>query len=527
MGDSNILLDAKITPIPVLVDEKASNTPDRTFAIIPKTANINDGFRDYKYSELAQAGNKMSWWLEKELEKSVIPETLAYMGAPDLRYTFLYLATQKTRRPLLFPLNQNSRAGHLGILTAIGCKTLLASQDQIELWNALHPEIDTFKVLVVPELEYFLKVEETKEYPYNFSWQDVKDDVGIILHTSGSTGLPKPIKYTNHMLSIFATDSGDLATMFEGLRTFVPLPPSWGLGVAFHMIMSIQFGTIPISLPTDSPQPLTAEYVDKVHTSVQAEAGVYIPYVLEQLSKTPEYLEHMKGLKYIGYGGAPLSREIGDIFAKFTHVQPIMGSTEAGSWGLRKSDPKDWIYYDFDPSSGFQFHKFQDDLYESVIVKHKDPEMAKRQLVFYVFPDLEEFHTKDIWKEHETKKGLWQYAGRMDDFVKLSSLTKFNATHVEGLILKDPRVTGAIMGGDGQMRPFLLLELADNSAHETIDSLWPTIEAANDSLSAEIQLQKNMVLLTKEGKRMKRGFKGLPKRRETLLDYAKEIENLY
>lgn len=106
-------------------------------------------------------------------------------------------------------------------------------------------------------------------------------------------------------------------------------------------------------------------------------------------------------------------------------------------------------------------------------------------------------------------------------------MTKFNATHVEGLLLKDPRITGVIMGGDAKAKPFLLLELLDSAGEETVDSLWPTIETANSELPPEIQLRKNMVLLTKDGKRMTTGFKGLPKRRETLDNFAKEIENFY
>lgn len=98
MGDSrNLTCDVNI-PFPVLIDQRASDTPDRTFAIIPRTANISDGYREYKYSELAQAVNKISWWLDQELGKSVNLETIAYMGSPDLRYSFLVVGALKTRR---------------------------------------------------------------------------------------------------------------------------------------------------------------------------------------------------------------------------------------------------------------------------------------------------------------------------------------------------------------------------------------------------------------------------------------------
>jgi hypothetical protein len=34
--------------------------------------------------------------------------------------------------------------------------------------------------------------------------------------------------------------------------------------------------------------------------------------------------------------------------------------------------------------------------------------------------------------------------------MKLRDLTKINALHVEGLILKDPRVKACVMGGEGR-----------------------------------------------------------------------------
>lgn len=98
MGDYRDFARDVNTPFPLLVDRRATNIPDRTFAIIPKTASINDGYREYKYSELAEAVNKMSWWLDSELGKSVNLDTIAYMGPPDLRYTFLVLGAIKTRR---------------------------------------------------------------------------------------------------------------------------------------------------------------------------------------------------------------------------------------------------------------------------------------------------------------------------------------------------------------------------------------------------------------------------------------------
>ncbi|RDL38882.1 Uncharacterized protein BP5553_03222 [Venustampulla echinocandica] len=514
-------------PFPTMIDERAVEHPDKVFAIIPRTETIHDGYRDFTYGELSKAVNLMSWWIDRELGKSTSFETIAYMGIPDIRYAFLFAAALKTRRRILLPLSHNSRQAHLVLLEATDCRVVIASKELLPKWNELRPEIDGFKILMIPDLQYFLSDETTENYAFSLTWDEVKDDPIVITHTSGTTGLPKPVTYTNYMLTVFNT--GDGPRIWGDIKLIVPMPPSWMLGFNFQVISPLDFGTIPILLPRDAPHPMTAEYMDKIHTSVQADGGLYIPYLLEELARNPIYLENMRNLKFISFGGAPLSRETGDVFTKFTRVQPAMGSTEVGSYGLKVADQEDWMYYNFDPATGFQFIPFQDDLCESVIVRHEYPELAKTQMVFHVFPELKVFHTQDVWKEHPTKKGLWLYCGRTDDFVKLNTLTKFNASHVEGLLMKDPRISGAIMGGDERDMPFLLLELADKGAvpPDIVVDLWPVIEKANEDLAIEIRLKQNMVLIATAEKPLQRIFKGTINRRAALEGYTTEIEELY
>jgi hypothetical protein len=290
-----------------------------------------------------------------------------------------------------------------------------------------------------------------------------------------------------------------------------------------QIVSPLEYGTIPITLPLDTPAPPTAAYIDAVHLATQPETGIYIPFILDQLPQNEEY-QHMAGFHAVYFGGAPLSRETGDIFAKFTHVQSLMGQTETGSFGLKPGDRTEWQYYQFWPLTEMQFVPFQEGLFESVIIKHKDPKLSEKQLVFYVFSELEEYRTHDVWAKHPRDEGWWKYEGRRDDFAKLSSMTKFNASHVENIFLQDPRIVGAIAGGDGQKIPFLLLK---SNGDIEMDNLWTHIQNASKKLALDIRVRKDMVIFTTLEKRMQRGFKGTIKRRATLEDYSKEIEELY
>ncbi len=66
-----------------------------------------------------------------------------------------------------------------------------------------------------------------------------------------------------------------------------------------------------------------------------------------------------------------------------------MGSTEVGGYGIKASAPEEWMYYNLDPETGFCFLRYQDDLHESIIVRHTDLEKASTQIIFRVFPELD------------------------------------------------------------------------------------------------------------------------------------------
>ena len=82
--------------LPTLVDEIASEDPDRAIVSLPVGRNPSDGYEDVNFASLARAINRCSWWLEKNLGKSSSFKTLFYIGPQDLRLVILAFAAIKT-----------------------------------------------------------------------------------------------------------------------------------------------------------------------------------------------------------------------------------------------------------------------------------------------------------------------------------------------------------------------------------------------------------------------------------------------
>jgi len=81
--------------MPVVIDELSEKQPEKIFAIIPRTLDLDDGFVNVTYRDFANAINRMAEWLEEKMGRSSSFETLAYMGPFDLGYFVMLLAACK------------------------------------------------------------------------------------------------------------------------------------------------------------------------------------------------------------------------------------------------------------------------------------------------------------------------------------------------------------------------------------------------------------------------------------------------
>lgn len=72
--------------------------PHRPWASVPfDDDDLSKGYEDITYDVLANAVNKLAWFIDSCIGRPTNFETVAYIGRPDLRYQIMTLAVSKTQ----------------------------------------------------------------------------------------------------------------------------------------------------------------------------------------------------------------------------------------------------------------------------------------------------------------------------------------------------------------------------------------------------------------------------------------------
>ena len=245
-----------------LVDGMARTRPNSVWAKIPvDDTSYEAGYRKLTYKLMANAVNGLAWWLEQNLGRSENFETLAYFGTWDPRHILLLLAAVKTGykvmwlmvltigfhradedSKMLFPSMMWSGPGLTHLLDGLDCKTVLISSMDLPI-NAAIMEDEKKGIKEIPTLATLLET-QYDPYPFDKAFETCKSEPLMVVHTSGTTGLPKPLIYTHDWAASWI------------LRNQMDPPP--GFDTLEHMLHAIEFCAIapPNHVSTD-PYSLT------------------------------------------------------------------------------------------------------------------------------------------------------------------------------------------------------------------------------------------------------------------------------
>ena len=170
------------------------------------------------------------------------------------------------------------------------------------------------RTVEAPNLEQLLDDSEAVSvYPYTKSFDEAQHDPCLVLHTTGSTGLPKAIVWKIGMLSTYESwrtvppinnyrPTTELYQQATRAYTSMPLFHTSGINATITWALCLGV-TLVYGASHVVPN---AAYVDKMHQFANVDASMGAPSIYEDLCAQPEWLERMKALRYVVVSGGTL-----------------------------------------------------------------------------------------------------------------------------------------------------------------------------------------------------------------------------
>ncbi|KAG2146015.1 putative aminoadipate reductase [Suillus bovinus] len=339
-------------------------------------------------------------------------------------------------------------------------------------------------------------------------WEDEHLLPATIIHSSGSTGFPKPIIATNKAAV------GNCAMNF-GLTSLSTLPLYHGNGHS-NVYRAIHAAKPMYLFPTGLI-PLTSTNVIKLlEQAPDVEALFGVPLALKLLAETTEGLQVLKSLKLVTFGGSPCPDELGDFLVNegirlvcqygLTEMGQLMTSlrdfeTDKGWNWVRAKGPN----VKTNVNDYLRFVPLGNDTYELLVLDGWPTKNMTNQ------PDGS-YATRDLFIRHPTIPDVYKFIGRIDDTLVMVNGEKTNPVPMELTLRSSPYVADAIIFGAGRIQIGALILpteiVKDCSPSELVKLVAPIVALANAEAPSHSQLASEALVFLPYGTVIPRADKG-------------------
>ena len=297
-----------------------------------------------------------------------------------------------------------------------------------------------------------------------------------------------------------------------------------------HSYVSIPIFSDAATLVLASSQVLPSGLLVSELMRAQHLRALYIPpSMIEQWMAEPDAITQASTLKFVVFGGAPLSPATGDKLEKVTRLCQTYGSLETSGVQLLVPNSGEWSYLEFNPYEMCDMQEFEEGLYELVL--HQCPEVSWMRALSYNFPDIQTWRTGDLFTRHPSIPTLWQFCSRVDDLIVMSNGLKIKPIPMELIIQDSPYVSSALIAGQGRVEPIVIIEPSSAGKaippQELYQHLIDMVGKANSIAPAYAQIDKSKIILGSSDKPFVRAPKGTVVRKVTIDLYASEVDKAY
>lgn len=294
-----------------LIRQRSEEAGDETIFSYPSSET---DYVDYTYRQLDIYASRLA-----RKYRSIIPQresssdaerVVGLLGPSNFEYFVSILALTKLGHTVLFLSTRISPAAYTSLLLSTGAEHILIDPSFNSVLDDVRKE---FPKLQVHEIEE----KSTYDFPTTDNDQETRFDQNLdpevecnkiswIIHSSGSTGLPKPIFQTHRAaLTNYASNLN--------LKGFITLPlyHAHGISSVFRAIHSRK----QIYL-YNANLPLTQNHLLNIMNRYDFEILYGVPYALKLLGESQEGISALAKLKVVMFGGSACPDALGERLVK-------------------------------------------------------------------------------------------------------------------------------------------------------------------------------------------------------------------
>lgn len=452
---------------------------------------------------------------------------VALVGISSFEYYLTFLSLQRLGITTVFISPRLADPGYIHLLKETKCHIAIASGPSFTTLERLKnsgslPESFTLLPMIDAQVlhEECDTIDTSDFRPLCFD-----PAPGFIIHSGGTTGLPKPVPLA---ASAWLAQASDIVRRIPRVDTLSTLPLFHSFGLA-TLLRGLVSGTR-LSL-LNASRPVTAGTVIKCLNATSSEALVTVPYTLKFLVEADGGLERLGALRQVINAGSAIPDDLGDkIVTAGGNIFHLYGQTECGALMEPPSDRWMWSwvtplphakpYLQFEPENS----KGSQDLYHLVI----KPGLKQKVLSDRLDGS---YGTKDLFLRHPTIPELWKFAARKDDIIVMLNGEKADPIPVEDALRVNPEVATAVVFGAGQEALGLVviksLSSVNLSQEEFVKAISPSVDLGNSRVPAYARIAKDMIIVKEADTPFPATDKGTVIRSAFLKQMEGDIERLY
>ncbi|XXH04436.1 hypothetical protein Hte_010852 [Hypoxylon texense] len=478
----------------------AEQIPDRVLISYP--SHTLD-FKDFTATDLEKLTRAvitvLPEWLRVPMNDTSPGErpVVTVVGVSSLVYHLYFFALQRLGWRTLLMSPRLADQGFAHLLRQTQCKTVLVSGVSAEAMrrvkNSEGLELDIIPMVDLQRLEEMAQGPLSLHLPA-FELTHPSESPQLIIHSSGTTGLPKPVPMNSGEWLLQNAEMVRRGPEHDTLTT-LPVFHSFGIGLLFRMLVSGRKLSV-----ISAERPVTAANVLEALDVTNSMTLVTVPHVLKFCAEVERGPARLAQLDSVITAGSAVPPELGDeLVDRGVTISTIYGQTESGGL-MRPGTGREWCWYSplphAEPFMRFEPLEDRENFCELVILPGLPTKMLSNR-------KDGSYGTNDLFERHPSDLGKWKFAGRADDIIVLVNGEKADPTPLEQAVSANVNVHTAVVFGSGHDSLGMLIFPSDSAAGlsraELLESIEPSLELGNVKVPAYARVSPDSVILKDVG----------------------------